>query len=346
MVCIEPTTLPALGQLWSKYCITPTVLWAGSRRVIPAQPSCRYRLGPRTPFPRHFPREPQSRDGFEVPACGFVEQSVHVCLCLGENPASRCRRGTALPACPRAVPPGRWPGRGVGGGSPRPLITPVPGPPRAARERGAAAHACPAPPPSPHRTGAENAAGRRGPRRDAPSLRHRGGSRGAEDEDAAGVAGLGRPRGRRRRRGGPGGGAGGPVLHAGAAAVPLGAALGAGASELRLSCRAAGGGAARSCAYRGEPRRCPAYSARSHQYWRQILSRLRRRLHPCAPGAPLSARLCGPGRAPPEAQLRLLPDPGPATPAPTPEPTEDPAETYCTERWHSLCSFFVGFWEG
>ncbi|XP_037996832.1 fibroblast growth factor-binding protein 3 [Motacilla alba alba] len=113
----------------------------------------------------------------------------------------------------------------------------------------------------------------------------------------------------------------------------------AGASELRLSCRAAGGGAARSCAYRGEPRRCPAFGARSRQYWRQILSRLRRRPHPCAPGAPLSARLCGPGRAPPEAQLRLLPDPGP-------EPSEDPAQAYCAERWHSLCSFFVGFWEG
>ncbi|KAM4775724.1 fibroblast growth factor-binding protein 3 isoform 1-T2 [Cyanocitta cristata] len=120
----------------------------------------------------------------------------------------------------------------------------------------------------------------------------------------------------------------------------------AGASELRLSCRPAGGGAARSCAYRGEPRRCPAFGARSRQYWRQILSRLRRRHQPCAPGAPLSARLCGPGRAPPEAQLRLLPDAGPATPAPAPEPTEDPAQTYCAERWHSLCSFFVGFWEG
>ncbi|XP_066411104.1 fibroblast growth factor-binding protein 3 [Molothrus aeneus] len=121
----------------------------------------------------------------------------------------------------------------------------------------------------------------------------------------------------------------------------------AGASELRLSCRAAGGGAARSCAYRGEPRRCPAFGARSRHYWRQILSRLRRRRrHPCAPGAPLSARPCGPGRAPPQAQLRLLPDPGPATPAPGPEPSEDPAQTYCAERWHSLCSFFVGFWEG
>ncbi|KAM6415499.1 fibroblast growth factor-binding protein 3 [Rhynochetos jubatus] len=121
----------------------------------------------------------------------------------------------------------------------------------------------------------------------------------------------------------------------------------AGASELRLSCRPpAGGGAARSCAYRGEPRRCPAYGTRSRQYWRQILGRLRRRRHPCARGGPLSARLCGPGRAPPEAQLRLLPAPGASPPAAAAEPTEDPADTYCAERWHSLCRFFVGFWGG
>ncbi|XP_030900483.2 fibroblast growth factor-binding protein 3 [Melopsittacus undulatus] len=124
----------------------------------------------------------------------------------------------------------------------------------------------------------------------------------------------------------------------------------AGASELRLSCRPADGGAERSCAYRGEPRRCPSYGAHSRQYWRQILGRLRRRRHPCARGSPLSARLCGPGRAPPEAQLRLMPGHGhgPATtpPAATAEPSRDPAETYCAERWHSLCSFFVGFWEG
>ncbi|KAM6391252.1 LOW QUALITY PROTEIN: fibroblast growth factor-binding protein 3 [Pluvialis apricaria] len=120
-----------------------------------------------------------------------------------------------------------------------------------------------------------------------------------------------------------------------------------GASELRLSCRPpAGGGAARSCAYRGEPRRCPAYGARSRQYWRQILGRLRRRRHPCARGGPLSARLCGPGRAPPEAQLRLLPAPAPSPPAATAQPSAEPAESYCAQRWHSLCNFFVGFWEG
>ncbi|XP_061857600.1 fibroblast growth factor-binding protein 3 [Colius striatus] len=117
----------------------------------------------------------------------------------------------------------------------------------------------------------------------------------------------------------------------------------AGGSELRLSCRAPAGGAARTCAYRGEPRRCPAYAARRRHYWRQILARLRRRRDPCARGGPLSARPCGPGRAPPEAQLRLLPPPGPA---PTTQPAPGPDQSVCAERWHSLCSFFVGFWEG
>ncbi|XP_030309090.1 fibroblast growth factor-binding protein 3 [Calypte anna] len=125
----------------------------------------------------------------------------------------------------------------------------------------------------------------------------------------------------------------------------------AGASELRLSCRTPAGGGARSCAYRGEPRLCPAYGVRSRRYWRQVLGRLRRRRHPCDPGGPLSARLCGPGRAPSEAQLRLAPgfgtDLGTSPPSATAgPPIGDPTETYCGERWHSLCSFFVGFWEG
>lgn len=127
----------------------------------------------------------------------------------------------------------------------------------------------------------------------------------------------------------------------------------AGASELRLSCRPpAGGGAARSCVYRGEPRRCPAYGARSRRYWRQVIAHLRRRRRPCAEGAPLGPRQCGPGRAPPEAQLRLLlpspgHDPGPTPPPPaSAEPPERLVETYCAQRWHSLCSFFVGFWQG
>lgn len=95
-------------------------------------------LGSRTPSP---PRKgPRSQFGFVVPACGFLEQSASASgdfLRAGAVGARRSRRVPAL------SPRGRRPGRGVGGGSPRALITPVPGPPRAAGEGGAAAHACP-----------------------------------------------------------------------------------------------------------------------------------------------------------------------------------------------------------
>ncbi|XP_067409073.1 fibroblast growth factor-binding protein 3 [Emydura macquarii macquarii] len=192
------------------------------------------------------------------------------------------------------------------------------------------------------------------------------------------------------------------------------------ATELRLSCRAPGGGGSEGlqCVYRGQPERCAAYPAKGRQYWKQILGKLRRKRHPCQDSSPLKARLCSSKKGPPEAQLRLVPpspsapgaagDPargrakgrgqaheaptlqqpeaagakamssgahlgalenrgkagkrkgGPGSPLPpeerpptaggSPEPptelAEDLAETYCAEQWHSLCSFFVNFWNG
>ncbi|XP_074855644.1 fibroblast growth factor-binding protein 3 [Carettochelys insculpta] len=46
--------------------------------------------------------------------------------------------------------------------------------------------------------------------------------------------------------------------------------------------------------------------------------------------------------APPEAR----PPTAGASPEPPVEPSEDPAVTYCADQWHSLCSFFVNFWNG
>uniref|UniRef100_A0A8C0GZW0 Fibroblast growth factor binding protein 3 n=1 Tax=Chelonoidis abingdonii TaxID=106734 RepID=A0A8C0GZW0_CHEAB len=152
------------------------------------------------------------------------------------------------------------------------------------------------------------------------------------------------------------------------------------ATELQLSCQAPGEGGSEGlrCAYRGQPERCAAYGAKSRQYWKQILGKLRRKRHPCQDGSPLKARLCSSKKGPPEAQLRLAPPSpspaaaggprgkagkkkgGPGSPVPperrpptaggNPEPptelSEDLAETYCAEQWHSLCSFFVNFWNG
>nr|XP_027316307.2 fibroblast growth factor-binding protein 3 [Anas platyrhynchos] len=249
-------------------------------------------------------------------------------------PSLRCRQGTERPAgCGRgeehpALCP--TPGRGVGGGSPRPLISPGPAPPPHTPGPGTCRQ------PAAHRTG--------------------GGSRGAEEmrRPLALLAPLALLVALGAAGGGPG-----EAAQTGRFSTPerhrcqWELRWAAGASELRLSCRPpAGGGAARSCVYRGEPRRCPAYGARSRRYWRQVIAHLRRRRRPCAEGAPLGPRQCGPGRAPPEAQLRLLlsspgHDPGPTPPPPaSAEPPERLVETYCAQRWHSLCSFFVGFWQG
>ncbi|XP_037660798.1 fibroblast growth factor-binding protein 3 [Choloepus didactylus] len=183
--------------------------------------------------------------------------------------------------------------------------------------------------------------------------------------------------------------------------------LGAAASsELALSCQDPDG-ARYQCAYRGEPQRCAAYAARGSHYWKQVLSRLRKKLRPCHDPAPLKVRLCA-GKKGHSAELRLVPGAPPPTgptavgfprkpkpltrgrglirkhasgsaaPAPTPpsarskvKPSEktkgskrkelllgtrpDPdgldenaelTETYCAEKWHSLCNFFVNFWNG
>ncbi|XP_076980509.1 fibroblast growth factor-binding protein 3 [Tamandua tetradactyla] len=178
------------------------------------------------------------------------------------------------------------------------------------------------------------------------------------------------------------------------------------ATGLALSCQDPDGGQYQ-CAYRGEPQRCAAYTARGSRYWKQVLGRLRKKRRPCHDPAPLKVRLCA-GKKGHSAELRLVPGSsppagptgagfhakpkpltrsrgwsrehasGPAAGAPPPpsarsvvKPSEntkgskrkerplgtrpDPdgleenaelTETYCAEKWHSLCNFFVNFWNG
>uniref|UniRef100_A0A8C3RS59 Fibroblast growth factor binding protein 3 n=1 Tax=Chelydra serpentina TaxID=8475 RepID=A0A8C3RS59_CHESE len=142
------------------------------------------------------------------------------------------------------------------------------------------------------------------------------------------------------------------------------------ATDLQLSCQAPGEGGSEGlrCVYRGQPERCAAYSAKSRQYWKQILGKLRRKRHPCLDSSPLKARPAAPGAtssgahagAPEKRGKAGKRKGGPGSPVPpeqppptaggNPEPptelSEDLAETYCAEQWHSLCSFFVNFWNG
>uniref|UniRef100_A0A452EP68 Fibroblast growth factor binding protein 3 n=1 Tax=Capra hircus TaxID=9925 RepID=A0A452EP68_CAPHI len=142
-------------------------------------------------------------------------------------------------------------------------------------------------------------------------------------------------------------------------------------SELALRCEGPDG-ARHQCAYRGEPGRCAVYAARRSHYWKQVLSGLRRKRRPCHDPAPLKARLCA-GKKGRGAELRLpalLPVAGPSeqkpkggkrkaawdpdeerplATGPDPDGLDENAkltDTYCAEKWHSLCNFFVNFWNG
>ncbi|XP_048407275.1 fibroblast growth factor-binding protein 3-like [Stegostoma tigrinum] len=168
-------------------------------------------------------------------------------------------------------------------------------------------------------------------------------------------------------------------------------------STLQLNCTDQGNSYV--CQYNGTPRSCLAYSSRAAQYWKQVLSKVKRKKHACQGDATLKARVCKQG--PPESQLKLKgksPEPGRrkekarfrgtgrlkeqraglGQPEPTlktrkktsskskasdsvrgeepsslsemnndhPDLQGDLSQVYCARKWHSLCSFFVGLWNG
>lgn len=129
---------------------------------------------PRPRSLRHPPGAPQPRDGFAVRACGFLEQKGSVC---GGTSRKSVPSGHRAPrVSPRCPPAGGGPGRGVGEGSPRPLITP--GPAAGSRRRQTASHAGPrAPPPTPQRAVSAPGTERKIPGWDGGN-RVRGGRRG------------------------------------------------------------------------------------------------------------------------------------------------------------------------
>uniref|UniRef100_A0A8C6XI81 Fibroblast growth factor binding protein 3 n=1 Tax=Naja naja TaxID=35670 RepID=A0A8C6XI81_NAJNA len=136
-------------------------------------------------------------------------------------------------------------------------------------------------------------------------------------------------------------------------------------TELQITCHPAEGEPQR-CIYRGQPELCAAYSAKGRQFWKQILGKLRRKHHPCQDTSPLKSRLCSSKKETPEAQLHVtqgspkgkshaaptrpaLRQPTIAVVEGTVRPTElnaDVVDAYCEEKWHSLCHFFVNFWNG
>lgn len=121
------------------------------------------------------------------------------------------------------------------------------------------------------------------------------------------------------------------------------------------------------CRYAGRPELCPAYSLKSSQYWKQLVGKLKKRLNACEGEKVLKARTCK--KAPAEAHMKLAQRSGSGSHgkrkeeglqrsrAGWAEPEEDaggvtmmsdavPVESYCSEGWSSVCSFFIRFFEG
>ncbi|XP_041722396.1 fibroblast growth factor-binding protein 2 [Coregonus clupeaformis] len=127
------------------------------------------------------------------------------------------------------------------------------------------------------------------------------------------------------------------------------------------------------CRYAGQPDLCQAYSDRKAQvrHWKQMVGKLKKRRNACDGEKVLKTRTC---KAPMESHMKLKEkgkgggkkDPVPLVPemVEKEEKKEDriplleerdgdrevndmeQVENYCAEGWHSVCSFFVRFFEG
>ncbi|KAG5831454.1 hypothetical protein ANANG_G00303890 [Anguilla anguilla] len=76
---------------------------------------------------------------------------------------------------------------------------------------------------------------------------------------------------------------------------------GEGAVSLLVSCSY--GELAYQCRYAGQPDLCPAYAARSSQYWKQVVGKLKKRRNVCDGEKVLKTRVCK--KAPAESHMRL-----------------------------------------
>ncbi|XP_072883544.1 fibroblast growth factor-binding protein 2-like [Hemitrygon akajei] len=70
---------------------------------------------------------------------------------------------------------------------------------------------------------------------------------------------------------------------------------------LQISCRYQGGNY--SCNYTGRPQSCPTYNSKAFQYWKQVVSKVKRKKHACEGDKILKARVCK--KAPTESQMKL-----------------------------------------
>ncbi|XP_052010048.1 fibroblast growth factor-binding protein 1-like [Xyrauchen texanus] len=140
-----------------------------------------------------------------------------------------------------------------------------------------------------------------------------------------------------------------------------------------------------TCQFAGTPQECSVYSTQSSQYWKQVVSKLKKRKNACEGEKVLKTRLCK--KAPSASHMKLTErsveettthvskgmreENKQKTDIPTRKGKEvekeneeevkgeedegmvndgfsdmEPATSYCGEGWHSVCSFFGKFFDG
>ncbi|MBN3284173.1 FGFP2 protein, partial [Polyodon spathula] len=138
------------------------------------------------------------------------------------------------------------------------------------------------------------------------------------------------------------------------------------------------------CRFTGQPELCSNYNSKSSLYWKQVVGKVKKKKNACDGDRVLKTRICKKGPA--ESHMKLSEKSGPAGEAPEkgkgkgsrkkdsgPESSDkkkekkpqelekddfgevndgnsesevEPVENYCADNWHSVCSFFVKFFDG
>lgn len=153
---------------------------------------------------------------------------------------------------------------------------------------------------------------------------------------------------------------------------------------LQLSCSMPGEEGRRpsyTCQFAGKPQECSAYSSQASQYWKQVITKFKKRDNACQGEKVLKTRLCKKAQSASHMKLTERSEDETSTPVnketrdKSKRKTEVPAKkskgvkkekeekkeedgigdgyqntepdvSYCAEGWSSICSFFVKFFEG
>lgn len=99
------------------------------------------------------------------------------------------------------------------------------------------------------------------------------------------------------------------------------------------------------CRFSGKAGECPAFRDKPEQYWKEVLSELKKREKVCEGSKLLKVQMCR--RTPGSAHLKLLRDrKKPRKQKESMMGDEAVRGDYCSDIWHPVCTFFQKFLSG